>query len=423
WTVYAYRQLPNVDSLSAQNGPRAITLTRGVPALSAFNLSSPASGTTIQTTPTDISLAKPNWTKSGQGVKYKFKYAVPNFSNPANVKAIYQSDNTGFDTLVSIRVSTLDSLAASLGVGNNDSVSGQWRVYAYAGTDSTASTQTFDLKLRRLPITNVTIGNGTAAESYPLNRFYNYFRWQGIYLGSEIGISGTIRKIKFYQNNSVGSITNENLRVFMKTTPDEILTTGLWDSTGMTLVFSGTITSLSSPGWAEIQLTTPIAFNTSQNIMIAIGRDFQQYVSTYPRYAYTSTSPNNMTRRGQSDTQYPTTLTQSLNRANIQFELSLLTGIAANSISQTPEMFSLSQNYPNPFNPTTKINYSLPVSNFVSIKIFDVLGKEVVNLINERQNAGTYSVEFNAGNLSSGVYFYRIDAGEFTDIKRMVLIK
>ncbi|MDQ3020935.1 MAG: T9SS type A sorting domain-containing protein [Bacteroidota bacterium] len=157
--------------------------------------------------------------------------------------------------------------------------------------------------------------------------------------------------------------------------------------------------------------------------MIAIGRDFQQYVTSYPRYAYTSTSPNYRTRRGQSDTQYPTNLTQSFNRANIQFELSLLTGLASNSIYSIPEVFSLSQNYPNPFNPTTKINYSLPVSNHVSLKIFDVLGKEVVNLVNQRQNAGAYSVEFNGGNLSSGVYFYRIDAGEFTDIKRMVLIK
>ncbi len=422
WDVWSFRNNP-VDSLKATNGPRDLTLKRGIPQLIAFNLSTPPSGTTIQTTPTDLLPVKSTWTRSGEGVKYKWLYAVPDFSSSGNVKAIYESDNNGFDTVVSIRNSKLDSLAASLGAGNNDSISGQWRTYSYSANDSLSSSQTFNLRLRRLPITTVTIGTGTADESYPLNRFYNYYRWQGIYLGSEIGISGMIRKIKFYQNNSVGSITNENLRVFMKTTTDELLPTGTWDSTGMTLVFSGSITSLSSPGWAEIQLTTPIVFNASQNIMIAIGRDFQQYVTSYPRYAYTSTSPNYRTRRGQSDTQYPTNLTQSFNRANIQFELSLLTGLASNSIYSIPEVFSLSQNYPNPFNPTTKINYSLPVSNHVSLKIFDVLGKEVVNLVNQRQNAGAYSVEFNGGNLSSGVYFYRIDAGEFTDIKRMVLIK
>ncbi len=422
WTVYAYRQLPNVDSLSAQNGPRALTLTRGVPPLSAFNLSSPPSGTTIQTTPTDYSNLMPTWTKSGQGVIYKWKYAVPDFSSPANVKAVYISDNSGYDSVVSIRISKLDSLAASLGAGNNDSISGQWRVYAYSASDSVSSSQTFDLKLRRLPIANVTIGNGTSDESYPLNRFYNYFRWQGIYLGSEINTTGLIRKIKFYQNNNVSGITNDNMRIFMKLTTEELLPTGNWDTASSTLVFSGTTTSIAAPGWQEIQLTTPFAFNPSQNIMISICRDFQQYVSTYPRYAYSSTSSDFRSRRGQSDTQYPTSLTQSSNRANIQFEISLVTGIS-NNITSVPETYSLSQNYPNPFNPTTKINFSVPKQGFVSLKIYDVTGKEVMNLVNEQKAAGSYEVDFNGSNFSSGVYFYRIESGEFRDVKRMILIK
>ncbi len=421
WNVWAFRINP-VDSMIAINGPRALTLKRGVPQLLSFNLSSPANGTTIQTTPTDLTLVKPNWTRSGQGVIYKFKYAVPNFNNPANVKAVYQSDNTGYDTLVSIRVSQLDSLAASLGLGNSDSVSGQWRVYAYAGGDSAASTQTFDLKLRRLPITNVTIGvNGSVDESYPLNRFYNYFRWQGLYLGSEIGTAGIIRKVRFYQNNSVGGVTNDNIRVFMKSTPDQTLPTGNWDTTGMVMVYSGTTTSLNTPGWQEIQLTTPITYDPAQNLMIGTCRDFQQYVSTYPRYAY-STTTDNKSRRGQSDTQYPVSLTQSVNRANIQFELSLMTGIS-NEFASVPETYSLSQNYPNPFNPTTKINFSIPKQGFVTLKVYDVLGKEVKTLVNEQKPIGNYNIEFNGSNLASGVYFYRLEAGDFKEIKRMILIK
>jgi len=422
WDVWTYRMLPVNDSLKSNNGPRAITLKRGVPLLTSFNLISPLSGTTVQTTPTDNSNLVSTWTRSGQGVKYKWIFATPNFSSPSNIKAIIQSENNGFDTLVNIRRSRLDSLAASLGAGNNDSISGQWRTYAYSLNDSIASSQTFDIRIRRLPISTVTIGTGTADESYPLNRFYNYSRWQGLYLGSEINTNGSIRKIKFYQNNSVIGVTNENVRIFFKSTPDQLLPTGTWDSTGMTLVFSGSINNLAAPGWVEVQLTIPFSFSSSQNLIVAIGRDFQQYINTYPRYAYTSTSTNYRSRRAQSDTQSPTTLTQSYNRANVQFELSLLTNIS-NGLTSIPETFSLSQNYPNPFNPTTQISYDLPSASFVWLKVYDMLGKEVMTLVNTKQNAGRYDVQFNGANLASGAYFYRLEAGEFVSIKRMILIK
>ncbi len=85
--------------------------------------------------------------------------------------------------------------------------------------------------------------------------------------------------------------------------------------------------------------------------------------------------------------------------------------------------FQLKQNYPNPFNPTTKISYSLPEQNYVSLKVFDVLGREVSELINKDQQVGNYEVEFNATNLTSGVYFYKIQAGDFVETKKMVLMK
>lgn len=88
-----------------------------------------------------------------------------------------------------------------------------------------------------------------------------------------------------------------------------------------------------------------------------------------------------------------------------------------------PEKYELSQNYPNPFNPSTKINYSIPEDSRVSIRIYDLSGKEVYTLVDEYKSAGYYSVNFNASSLSSGVYFYNINADKFTATKKMTLLK
>jgi hypothetical protein len=85
--------------------------------------------------------------------------------------------------------------------------------------------------------------------------------------------------------------------------------------------------------------------------------------------------------------------------------------------------YLLYQNYPNPFNPITKIKYSLPLSDNVQIKVYDILGREIKTLLNEYKQAGTYEIEFDAGNLLSGVYFYSIRAGNYTATKKLILIK
>ena len=89
--------------------------------------------------------------------------------------------------------------------------------------------------------------------------------------------------------------------------------------------------------------------------------------------------------------------------------------------------FKLEQNYPNPFNPSTTINYQVPAASNVVIKIYNVLGKEVATLLNEEKTAGRYSINFDATsksiNLSSGVYFYRMQAGDFVDIRKMILMR
>ena len=85
--------------------------------------------------------------------------------------------------------------------------------------------------------------------------------------------------------------------------------------------------------------------------------------------------------------------------------------------------YRLNQNYPNPFNPSTTISYTIPTISNVSLKVFNILGKEVATIVNETKSAGNYSINFNASGLSSGVYFYQLTTDNFTSTKKFTLMK
>ncbi len=118
---------------------------------------------------------------------------------------------------------------------------------------------------------------------------------------------------------------------------------------------------------------------------------------------------NGTTKANRIDFNHPFTL------------FSNLTGI--NSRMLTPANYVLSQNYPNPFNPTTTINYTIPKSEYVTIKVYDILGKLVQTLVNKEQTTGTYHIQISGANLSSGVYFYQLKAGNFIQAKKMIVLK
>ncbi|MFA5834340.1 MAG: T9SS type A sorting domain-containing protein [Bacteroidota bacterium] len=100
-----------------------------------------------------------------------------------------------------------------------------------------------------------------------------------------------------------------------------------------------------------------------------------------------------------------------------------ITSVKVKSGINAPAVYSLDQNYPNPFNPSTTINYVLPMSGNVTLKVYNLIGQEVATLVNDYQQAGGYNVKFDASKLSSGVYFYSLNAGNYTQVKKMMLLK
>jgi hypothetical protein len=94
-----------------------------------------------------------------------------------------------------------------------------------------------------------------------------------------------------------------------------------------------------------------------------------------------------------------------------------------NKTIQSPDQFELFQNYPNPFNPLTAIGYRLSAVSDVELSIYNNLGQKVVTLVSDRQSAGVHKVEWDAGHLASGVYYYQIIAGDFRSVKKMILIR
>jgi hypothetical protein len=122
---------------------------------------------------------------------------------------------------------------------------------------------------------------------------------------------------------------------------------------------------------------------------------------------------------------YTNNVIRVMTHGNGGYERKLLSQIPT-GLEQAPivaSSFKLEQNYPNPFNPSTTISWQLQVDAFVSLKVYDVLGNEVASLVNEEKPAGIYEVEFDASTLSSGTYFYRLEAGSFVQTRKMILLK
>jgi hypothetical protein len=140
-------------------------------------------------------------------------------------------------------------------------------------------------------------------------------------------------------------------------------------------------------------------------------------VGSYDTF-YVYFNPNNIQGIGSC------TVTMSYQSTSISQDFMVSTfPVSVKQISSTIKDFSLSQNYPNPFNPTTKIGFSVPLSNYVDLRVYDLLGREVQVLASSYMTAGEYEIDFDGRNLSSGMYYYRLQTGDNVAVKKMTIVK
>ncbi len=256
------------------------------------------------------------------------------------------------------------------------------------------------------------IKNTTAAT---ISNFY-----MGIYDDWDIGTGGANNKANYDAVNKIGYVYRS----------DNVPTT----YTGMTLLSPGT------PTWWAIDNDNTLAGNPFgvydgftdaekfQSISSGIGRTAAGVAGTgsdvsasYGSGPYTI-APGQEIIIAYALVAADNLVNLQINANNAKIKYNTVLGI--NTFDPLlPSKYSLSQNFPNPFNPTTNINFSLVKSGFTSLKVYDMLGKEVATLVNGIQQAGSYSYSFDASKLSSGVYYYKLESSDFADTKRMMLVK
>lgn len=271
----------------------------------------------------------------------------------------------------------------------------------------------------------VLAGRGTVTASHPFKTFYMDAKTDMLYLASELtpvwgNEQARVNGIGFNVLNASPQMMN-GLTIKIQNTNLTSLTG--FTNTGWTTVLSSNYT-ITNTGWVFFYFS-PFIWDGTSNLLIevcfnnsSINSNSAVMASNKPGLTWHQYQdlPN-----GNGCTDLSTGGLQA-NRPNLIFILNSIIDIKQIG-TEIPKSFSLKQNYPNPFNPFTKISFDIPEKSFVTLNVYDVLGKEVITLVNEDKSAGKYILDFNASGLSSGIYFYKINAKGFSDTKRMVILK
>jgi photosystem II stability/assembly factor-like uncharacterized protein len=266
----------------------------------------------------------------------------------------------------------------------------------------------------------------------------------GLYLpqaGAEAGYNNSIvysqNRIWFGTNNSrIYHSTNNGTNWSVQTTPEADITSIWFDVGGNATGYAGGNTFLKTTNYGA-NWTTLTSMGTglivgiagltmwsgniwyvrsgSSNVWYNDGNGFNMVDYTAPAGTFRHITTDRISG-------FPYTGLGARTNGGITYKQIFVQGI--NNIGgEIPTSYSLSQNYPNPFNPTTNIKFQIPKSGLVKLALYNTLGKEVETLVNHQLSPGTYEVDFDGSRLSSGVYYYKLETGDFTDTKKMVLIK
>jgi hypothetical protein len=297
-----------------------------------------------------------------------------------------------------------------------------YRVFARDNSSHHNADSTSLYRFNIIAVTSACIGTGTTSVAWPYNTYWWGSKTDMLYTASEIlaagGSAGVITKIGF-DVVSASSQAMNGFQIKMQMTTATSLSG--FAQIGWTTVYNGTYT-VPGTGLQFVELQSPYYWNGQQNLLIEICFGNTSYTTATNVNA---SSVPGMTWEQHQDVSTGCSFTagsSQSNRPNLCMSINLLVGKEPIS-SDIPRTFSLAQNYPNPFNPVTSIKYSVPKQSLVKLIVYDILGREVAKLVNEVKQAGNYSVSFDASSYASGVYFYRMEAGDFTDVKKMVLIK
>ncbi|MEO8664011.1 MAG: T9SS type A sorting domain-containing protein [Ignavibacteria bacterium] len=473
WDVWAFKNNAENDSLKAANGPRAITMKRGISPLTTFNLISPAVDTTITTSVFNYSNINFKWSPSGPGVTYKWKFGSPSISN---ILISLTSNVSGTDSSFTIANYLLDGSLSGLGLNPGDSLVGEWSAWAYNLTDSVKASQNFSIKLKReskgdvLVIYDSTNANCRVSKDSVttnlglLNLTYDLYNRKGLTSTSSVSFRGYRRVLMLGEGSSVMSNTiKDSLKSYLTSgtsltksrliimsedvgyhfdRPGSLYFDSAFARSSLGFQFVADRPGVGGKGITGVHINSNLNDSTSGPSPDVIKRSASVPASqTFNLYKF-RLFLDSMNAVGRISSGYNVAVmssdAESLRPASdspnglavkrvlyglISFVDEIITPVnPINSVS-VPEQFSLSQNYPNPFNPVTVISYTLPFSSKVKLRVYNLLGEEVHTLVDQKQNAGSYRVEFAASDLASGIYFYSLEADNFKEVKRMVLLK
>jgi len=321
------------------------------------------------------------------------------------------------NTSGSIYAAVFNSINADVVIG--DTI--YYRIFAQDNSSQHNRDSSAQYNFRIILFPYSCVGNGIVqiSNGSPFNTYWFGSRTQMLYNAAEIGGSGGIvTKLGFNIYTASPQVMN-GFKINLQNYALSKLTG--FETTNWTNVYTGTYT-VPGTGWQYIDLQTPFLWDSVNNLLVEVCFSNSSYTTAT---VVLGTSIDSMVYTKYLDQPNACAFTSPSvinNRPNICFMIQPVIGFETGE-GKVPVEYKLSQNYPNPFNPITRIKFDIPQKGFVSLKIFDVLGREVKSLVSEMKSPGSYSVDFNAVGLSSGLYIYRLETNGFIDTKKMVLIK